>query len=209
MFYHLILGLLRNGRPRHGYELITEFRARSGHPINPGNFYRECNKLVSQGLIAPNANPPDADPRRIPYRITQSGSRDFDDWLLEPRAPDASLDSWVIFADMLLPEERLRLLDRMREELWMNSKVLAGARDRVMARGRRVPAPGFNPAAFLMLRRVKQIAADLEFLKELRQELEHIPPGLVGISSKSADAPDASDGVKHPAVALPVRTRKS
>jgi DNA-binding PadR family transcriptional regulator len=79
MFYHAILGLLRDGRPRHGYELAIDFRARCGRPVNPGNFYRECSKLVAQGLIVPDVKSPDADPRRIPYRITSEGCRDFDE----------------------------------------------------------------------------------------------------------------------------------
>jgi len=32
MFWHVILGLLREGRPHHGYELMIECKARSGKP---------------------------------------------------------------------------------------------------------------------------------------------------------------------------------
>ena len=32
MFWHVILGLLREGRPHHGDELMIECKARSGKP---------------------------------------------------------------------------------------------------------------------------------------------------------------------------------
>src|SRR5262245_36529854 len=130
MFYHGILGLLRDGRPRHGYELTREYRVRFGRPANPGNFYRECAKLVSQGLIIADPNPADADARRIPYRITADGCRDFDEWLHEPRPLDGALDSWIMFADLLTPDDRMRLLDAMRETLVTAADSLARSRER-------------------------------------------------------------------------------
>src|SRR5262245_42220638 len=137
MFYHGILGLLRDGRPRHGYELIRQYRSRSGRTVNPGNFYRDCGKLVANGLIVLDANPPDADARRIPYRITPNGCRDFDAWMLEPKPLHASLDVWIIFADLLPVQERNRLLDGMRDGLWIDAKALGTSRERCLARGRR------------------------------------------------------------------------
>jgi DNA-binding PadR family transcriptional regulator len=172
MLYHAILGLLRDGRPRHGYDLIRQYRLRSGRTVNPGNFYRDCSKLVAHGLIALDANPPDADPRRIPYRITPSGCREFDAWLLEPKPLHSSFESWIVFADMLPADDRTRLLDQMRDALWADGKALGTARERLVARGRRVgEQPAYQPAALLALRRIKQVTAELEFLQELRREL--------------------------------------
>jgi len=131
-------------------------------------------------------NPPDADPRRIPYRITQNGSREFDAWLADPTSDEGSLATWVIFADMLPPAERLRLLDRMQEQLWLDNKTLVQARERVLAHGRRLGNRRYHPAAFLLLRRIKQTTADLEFLEELRRELEHAPVSPVTITSATA-----------------------
>jgi DNA-binding PadR family transcriptional regulator len=183
MVYHAILGLLRDGRMRHVYDLVREYRTRSGRPVNAGNFYRECSKLVSQKLIVPDDNPPDADPRRIPYRITPNGCRDFDAWLLEPKPLQASFDNWMIFADMLASSERVRLLDEMRETLWGESKTLGADRERVLSRARRLPEPhGFNAAAFLLLRRITQITAELELLHELRRGLERLPPNPLNVS---------------------------
>jgi DNA-binding PadR family transcriptional regulator len=175
MFGHLILGLLRDGRARHGYELISDYRARSGLPINTGNFYRECSKLSAQGLIVAARTPPPADSRRIPYRITADGCREFDGWLLEPSRQDGPLDGWLLFAEMLSAEDCRRLLDRIQEDLWLENKSLARARADALARAHRSGNDQYQPLAFILLRRIKQTAADLEFIEELRQEFDRLP----------------------------------
>jgi len=47
----------------------------------------------------------------------------------------------------------------------------------------------YHPAAFLLLRRIKQTTADLEFLEELRRELEHAPVSPVSITGASTEGP--------------------
>src|SRR5262249_61544125 len=68
---HVLLGFLRDGRARHGYELLTEYRALTGEQLNAGNLYRELARLAGDGFVHATSNPPDADPRRIPYEITE------------------------------------------------------------------------------------------------------------------------------------------
>jgi hypothetical protein len=58
---HVILGFLRDGRARHGYELVLEYRARVGERVNAGNLYRERGRLGGQGLVRAGANAPGAD----------------------------------------------------------------------------------------------------------------------------------------------------
>jgi DNA-binding PadR family transcriptional regulator len=84
----VVLGLLRDGTPRHGYAVAKEYRKRSGLRINTGNFYRELQRLAAEGLVRPAANPPDADGRRAPYQITPNGEATFDQWLASAR------DAW-------------------------------------------------------------------------------------------------------------------
>ena len=151
MFSRLLLGLLRDGHARHGYELITSYRARSGLRTNPGNFYRELAKLVAQGLIEQDVRPRDADPRRIPYRITEQGRGEFDVWMLEPISGEGGLEAWVLFADMLSTEDRQRVLERRQEELWLLNKSLARSREvsaaRRPARRRELSPGGLRPPA--------------------------------------------------------------
>ena len=47
---HLILGLLRDGRLRHGYELIIEYTARSGTRVSAGCFYRGFKREACSGV---------------------------------------------------------------------------------------------------------------------------------------------------------------
>jgi DNA-binding PadR family transcriptional regulator len=178
VFSRLLLGLLRDGHARHGYELITSYRARSGLRTNPGNFYRELAKLVAQGLIEQDVRPRDADPRRIPYRITEQGRGEFDVWMLEPISGEGGLEAWVLFADMLSTEDRQRVLERRQEELWLLNKSLARSREYLLPAARRDDG-SYRPAAYVLLRRLKQVTAELEFLEELRRELEQVPTGSV------------------------------
>jgi DNA-binding PadR family transcriptional regulator len=164
--------------------------------VNTGNVYRECSKLLSQRLIVAHANPPEADPRRIPYRITEAGCREFDAWLVDP-TPEGPLSEWVIFAPMLPLEERLRLVDRMQDKLWMQNKTLLQARETVLARGRRLGAARYRPASLILLRRIKQTTADLEFLGELRRELEEAPASAVVVSRPSHGVPGLDEAEWH------------
>ena len=172
MLSHLILGFLRDGQARHGYELITEYKARSGNQVSAGNFYRELAHLASERLVQTGVNPPDADARRIPYQITERGRQVFDEWVISPSRDDGDLSSWLLFIDRVPHETRDRLLDRWQDDLWLRSKALSRAReDALLVQGTRQEAGRYNPLASLISRRLKQVTADLEFLKEFRNEL--------------------------------------
>ena len=98
--------------------------------------------------------------------------------MLEPISGEGGLEAWVLFADMLSAEDRQRVLERRQEELWLLNKSLARSREDLLPAARRDDG-SFRPAAYVLLRRLKQVTAELEFLEELRRELEHIPAGSV------------------------------
>jgi DNA-binding PadR family transcriptional regulator len=170
MFFHLILGMLRDGDARHGYELMSEYAARSGSRISAGSFYRELARLASSGLVETGVNPPDADARRIPYRIKDAGRQSFDTWLKAPAFDDGDLTSWMLFANRLTSEARARILERREEELWMRSKALARLRDDAISRDRK--RDRFDPLPVLLSRQIKQLTGELETLQEFRLELD-------------------------------------
>ena len=65
----LILSSLAGGE-RHGYALTKDIEDFAGVHLAPGTLYAALARLVDQGLIEPIASD---DPRRRPYRITDSG----------------------------------------------------------------------------------------------------------------------------------------
>jgi DNA-binding PadR family transcriptional regulator len=172
MLSHLILGFLRDGHARHGYELITEYKTRSGNQVSAGNFYRELARMAAERLVQTGVNPPDADARRIPYQITEKGRQSFDEWLIAPARDDGDLSAWLLFIDRVPHEIRDRLLDRWQDDLWLRGKALSRAReDALLIQESRQDAVRYNLLASLLSRRLKQVTADLEFLKEFRNDL--------------------------------------
>lgn len=171
MFRYLVLGLLRDGAAYHGYALMKEYRERSGVSVSTGNFYRELQRLVAEGLVRTAQNPPGADTRREPYEITEEGSLAFDAWLLSSPANvgsyDDELSSRAVFVAEREPAEAHALLDRWREAIWIHGKTLERERERALAQGSDVPR-GVIARSILLARRLKHVAADLEFIEELR-----------------------------------------
>jgi len=78
MLRYVLLALMSDGQPVHGYALMKAYEERSGIRLSIGNIYRELQGLVAAGLIAPAQNQPGADARRSPSA------------LLSPRAPRRS-----------------------------------------------------------------------------------------------------------------------
>lgn len=65
----LILVSISDG-PKHGYAVMGDVEALSGHALGPGTLYAALARLEARGLI--EALP--ADDRRRPYRITTAGA---------------------------------------------------------------------------------------------------------------------------------------
>ncbi|MCW5891724.1 MAG: PadR family transcriptional regulator [bacterium] len=170
MLAHLILGLLRNGEPRHGYELVTHHRALTGATLSTGNVYRELSRLAARELVRARADDSRGDGRRIPYQITEQGTELFDQWLLAPAKYGDELASWLIFMDRVPRDVRDRTLERARDMLWSQTKALERAREDALSRQHATRGP-YHPLAVLLSRRLRQVTADLEFLNELRADL--------------------------------------
>lgn len=196
MFRYLILGMLRGGGQRHGYALVKEYRERSGTDVSTGNFYRELQRLVLEGLIRGTENPPGADARRTPYEITPLGREVFDEWLLAQDAgavgaSEDELSARVLFADQVEPATMLRVLDRLQENVWFSGKSLERGRMQALGGSELPPdSPAFRVLPLLQARRLKHVAADIEFLAELRAAYEAHCAGLTPTAAavRRADA---------------------
>ncbi|MFN8643883.1 MAG: PadR family transcriptional regulator [Candidatus Binatia bacterium] len=184
MFRYLILGMLRTGARQHGYALVKAYRERSGVDVSTGNFYRELQRLVLDGLIRGADNPPEADARRTPYEITALGITVFDEWLTAHDAgaggpAEDDLSARLLFADDTDPGTMLRVLDRLQENVWFYGKSLERARRQALIDAEAPgAAPTFRVLPLLLGRRLKHVAADIEFLGELRASYQrHLPVG--------------------------------
>jgi DNA-binding PadR family transcriptional regulator len=190
MFRYLVLGLLRAGVAQHGYALMKEYRARSGVAITTGNFYRELHRLVAAGLVRTVMNPEGADARRAPYEITEAGVRAFDGWLSSPRSKslgqfEDQLSARALFVGEADPAVTRQLLDHWRNDLWLRGKMLE--RDRETSQRTHVDGK-FDALSLLLSRRLKHIAADLEFLEEFRVAYEQWVARRSGASSGTSRA---------------------
>lgn len=181
VFRYLVLGLLRDGTARHGYALMKEYRERSGLQISNGNFYREVQRLVTEDLVRTAANPPGADPRRAPYEITEAGGLTFDAWLAAGGSPaiamyEDDISARVLFIAEADPAIAQRLIDRWQETLWIQGKMLERAREDLLPRATMLPRGRFEALPLLIIRRLKHISADLDFLEALRRAYDSPAP---------------------------------
>jgi DNA-binding PadR family transcriptional regulator len=173
MFRYVVLGLLRDGVPRHGYALMKEHRERSGVRISTGNFYRELQHLAAEGLVRAVTNAGDHDPRRAPYAITETGAAVFDDWLTRPNgagiaeyADELSLRvEFITEADAAV---KTRALERWQDELLLCGKTIERAHEGALGRCRNGGRRAHAARAVSLARRFKHVSAELEFLEELR-----------------------------------------
>jgi DNA-binding PadR family transcriptional regulator len=171
-FRYLVLGLLRDGESRHGYALMKEYQEHTGLRLSTGNFYRELQRLSVEGLVRTASNPEGADPRRAPYRITEAGAAAFEAWLTGPGG--LVLDDYqdeLAFRALFISEADAvvtsKVLDRWQQALWISGKILEREREAALAQS----ANGRHASrtlALLIGRRLKHLAADVEFLDEFR-----------------------------------------
>jgi DNA-binding PadR family transcriptional regulator len=172
MLRYFILGLFRSGRAYYGYALMKEYRERAGVRVSSALFYPELQRLIADGWIERTGRP-DADPRRACYAITGAGAAAFDAWLGEPvdaveLYPEDELSARALFIAEAAPQEVGKQLDRWREELWFCGKMLERAREHVRAAAARDDEEFRLPLEVLFAKRLKHVAADLDFVDRFR-----------------------------------------
>jgi DNA-binding PadR family transcriptional regulator len=168
----MVLGLLRDGTPRHGYALMKAYRDATGLELTGGNVYRVLHALRADGFVSTVAHRPDEDPRRAPCRITEAGADAFDAWLADEDElgvdmGDDELSARLLFLHRADGALSWRLMEHWQEQLQLRERTLERARERAEAcdagrNGAVLPLP------LVLARRARHVAADLEFLQELR-----------------------------------------
>ena len=173
MLRYVLLALLADGRPAHGYALMKAYAERSGVRLSIGNIYRELQRLIAAGWITTVANPEGADPRRTPYTITARGREALAGWLSESAhllgrpLPDELSHRLALIGDIDL-QLAMSFLEDVHTELWERAKVLE--RDRAIAL-RLEKQDVFRTRVMLLDRNARHLAADIELVDEIRGRL--------------------------------------
>jgi len=176
MFRHVVLGLLHSGSPQHGYALMREYRERVGAQVSTGNFYRELQRLVADGLVAIAKRRDEDDVRRAPYEITAEGRAMFRDWFIETTQLDLSRgheDEFayrVAFLSDVDPVDARMVLDHAQEQLWARAKSLERTRATLLRAGR--PTDRLPELPLTISRQIRRVAAEIAFLDDLRATYE-------------------------------------
>jgi DNA-binding PadR family transcriptional regulator len=175
MLRYVLLALLADGSLAHGYALMKGYRERSGVRLSIGNVYRELSRLAAEGYIVAATNPPGADPRRAPYRITEKGRETLAAWLAAPvhtltsTLADPLSHRLAILGD-LDPAKAGGFLSELHAELWEQSKTLERERAVTSQRDKRDMST-LPTRMFLLGRRAKHLATDIEMVDEMRSLL--------------------------------------
>src|SRR5215470_10279737 len=123
------------------------------------------------------ANPPGDDPRRAPYAIEEAGAAAFDAWLtgftgMMLGSYEDELSARALFVDGVGPLLARKVLDQWQEELWVVGKRLERARQIALMKRTGPEDRSFAALPMFLARRLKHVAADLEFVDELRSSYE-------------------------------------
>jgi len=203
VFRYVIVGILRDGAPRHGYAVMKAYRQRTGIQIGTGNFYRELQRLVREGLVSMVPRLKDADARQAPYAITPEGAATFDRWFSEPKGStvgphyEDQLSARILFLGQVTPETASRVLQKCQDDLWLRAKVLERMRDVALASER--ADDSFPALQILLSRRLRHVAADLAVLDEVRaswmersgaKETAGAPGGAAAVAGEPAPRVD-------------------
>jgi DNA-binding PadR family transcriptional regulator len=166
MLRDVLLGLLRDGRARHGYELTLAHGRATGTPISPGSVYRELAVLARSGCIERLPAGQRRAKRRIPYVITERGRRTFDRWLRRPR--DGEQLARVPFLGFLAVPERERFLEAWGVMLAARCFEAANA-----ARNSASHGSDFPVGTPLLEHRLRLLRAENDLIEDVRRAFEH------------------------------------
>jgi len=196
MLRSVLLALLADGKPAHGYALMKAYQERSGFRLSIGNVYRELQRLLADGLIVTAENPVGADPRRAPYTINDAGRETLAAFVSEPARelaqsyPDPLSYHLAILGDVD-PSQAEAFLNDLHDELWIEAKFIERERSSTSLKekeGSRV----LQMRTMLLGRQARRLAGDIELVEEMRTRLAtwRTGSGAVAESSRVTAQPE-------------------
>jgi len=172
MLRYVLLALMSDGQPVHGYALMKAYEERSGIRLSIGNIYRELQGLVAAGLIAPAQNQPGADARRSPYAITEAGRTALNRWLSVPAEGFVreSIDPLSYRLALLGDLDAQRVAGFLED---LHAELCSQARE--LERQQRIACTSRSDVrsmrSMLLTRRARRLAADIELIEDIRRDL--------------------------------------
>lgn len=168
---HGILGILA-GRPRHGYELKTQFERLTGGlwELNVGQIYSTLERMQKEGLVAlEGAEGPEEE--RKTYRITETGLAELERWLARPPLKARPLrDEMYVRLGLLIEKDlnrALELLESQRRVYHLQMAELTRARIQVA----RAQGPEQLQQEMMLDAALLHVEADLRWLENCEARL--------------------------------------
>ena len=174
MLRYVLLAVIAENGPLHGYALMKAFAARAGINLSIGNVYRELQRLRTDKHIEPVSNPADADPRRVPYIITDAGRVALASWFSAPaqsflREPVDPLYCRLALLASGKATHAVNFLNDLEAEL---------SQQRRRTERRREMARDASPLLEILIgRRARHLTADMEMIAQMRAAVPSAVPG--------------------------------
>ncbi|WP_342589488.1 PadR family transcriptional regulator [Symbiobacterium terraclitae] len=121
------------GRPRHGYELKTQFERLTGGlwELNVGQIYSTLERMLKDGLVVLEESEGQGEERKV-YRITEAGLEELERWLARPPLKARPMrDEIYVRLGLLVdkdPARALELLESQRRVYHLQMAELTRAR---------------------------------------------------------------------------------
>lgn len=166
--HQVILGLLRDGEQRHGYQLRVQYRDQTGDDTGT-NVHWQLSRLVSRGYVERVACRAEDPPRRVFYRITARGQEHFDRWVSQPPiGDDQNFRDWLLFAPLVPDDVRDRILLSRCTALELRLGALSRRRGDA-----RDGASSSRAGLAVLALETRRLTAELEYIRELRGLCAH------------------------------------
>jgi DNA-binding PadR family transcriptional regulator len=197
---HAVLGFL-SLRPLTGYDLKKYFDTGVRHfwTADQAQIYRSLSQMADEGLVEVRVIAQESRPDRKEHHITPAGVAELDEWLCSPLEPQAVREPFLVkvfFAGRLAPGEmadmlkaRVQAADRQLDEL---RRVAAQA---TVALAQGPPTVEELLAAATLENGIRHVVTELEWLHDLRRDLEDVPVGVQRMRQRlnSVVRPDQPD----------------
>ena len=171
---HGLLALLDQG-PRYGYQLRTEFEARTGStwPLNVGQVYTTLSRLERDGLVAPSG---EDDEGHVFYAVTELGRQELRSWFDTPvdrRSPPRDELAIKLAMAVTVPGvDATAVLQAQRGHTMSTLQALTRLKAQALAAVERPGAAGPDLAWLLVLdQQVFQAEAEINWLNNCETRL--------------------------------------